>query len=240
MSVDHENNQIALGDHIKSMVIAEFDSLPGQDSANTQEDQLTELARNTEAHSITCCCLFKDGKHVLAGDSKGNLMIMRICRNPIYKEPRFMTLEIVNAVHVGSTVTNIVKGSLSDSEAVKVFTNRFIYTTSSGRIGSIGVFEPNPILDEICKVQSKMIKQLHQEDVNEAREFNGRLGHHFQGGQTEKEKRRKSAMIDGDLLFALLFDDQIKEDPLTFVSDISGINDPAAVVGFINNLYNIN
>lgn len=200
---------LALGDNIKSVVLAKLETL-------NNEQNFIEASRNVEAHSITAVCML-DEKHVLSADVNGNLMAMTQLQNPIYNDDRFQNLEVTSAFHVGPTVTCLMAGSIGDINT-DLLTQPVVYTTRSGSVGLVAQFKDALLYQTLLLVQER----LSSPEEREGRQFSGKLTKHssFQD------------IVDGDVLFRL-FD---LDDPS---SQLSGLDiDPSRLLSVIEALYN--
>lgn len=161
-SNDPNNGVLAIGDHIKSVVLAKTAIVNG-------EQTLVEVSRNVEAHSITALCMLDD-KRLLAADTNGNIMAMSQCQNPIYNDNRFQLLDITGAFHVGPTVTGLLAGHIGDVRHDLIHLP-VLYTTRSGSVGLVSQFKDPQIFAALQKVQDR----LRTPEEREAKQFSGKL-----------------------------------------------------------------
>lgn len=180
---------MAIGDNIKSVVVARMP---------IKEKEVIEVSRNVDAHSISSVHIVDEGRF-LAADTRGNLLAMTQIQNPMYNDIRFQTLECNMAVFVGSPITTLLPGSISNTspDVDQIIASPVIYTSQSGAVGLIAQFKDKKLYEILLKVQSK----LALAEEMEASAFLGNFN-----GQPPDNK-----VVHGDILFRLFK----LEDPMS-------------------------
>jgi hypothetical protein len=187
-----QSDLLAVGDHIKSVVVAKL--------ASDDHKEFLEISRNVEAHSISSLAII-DERRFLAADTVGNIMALTQVQNPIYNDTRFQTLEVSSASFFGSMITCLVPGSLTDVDTSVIHTP-VVYSSQSGSVGIIGQFRNRAIYEELLVVQSR----LETVEEHESSVFLGRLA-----------KPTEYNMVNGDILFRILE----KENPEELLTGLS-------------------